>query len=573
MVKRIITFLFLASLLVGVLPAAAQSADPLVNVGSPPTPFSQNKQNEPWIAVDASNPSVLAAGSNDEIDMEACAAGDPTTCPFTPGVGVSGIYFSFDGGATWTQPTYTGWTARNCLGPDPCQPEVGPIGTLPWYYENGLVADGDPALAFGPQPDENGNFSWANGSRLYYANLTSNFSAERRLESFRGFEAVAVSRTDDVATAAAGGEAGKSAWMQPVVVTRQNEALFSDKEGIWADNAESSPYFGNVYVCNVGFRGAAGSEPVMVAFSTDGGGTWRQRQISNAANTNQGQGRAGGRQGCSVRTDSQGVVYVFWEGSFKNEEVQWLARSFNGGQKFERPQVVATVVPVGAYDPVQRRYTFDGVAGARTDSFPIVDIANGAPTGAGATDAIVMAWSDGRNGLNNEMALVQVSTNQGKSWSGPYDATDNGDRPDFSAVTISPDGQDVYLVYDAFLDPWREDLSGSRNFEGVIRHAEFSDLNTWQTLLRGEPGDARASSANSLAFGFLGDYNYIISTNDYASAVWNDARNAAVCDAIDAYRQSLVDGSPIDRPAPGSDCPATFGNTDIYGASVADPTP
>jgi hypothetical protein len=568
------TLFALIAILAIVIPVAASGGDVLVSVGSPDTPFSQNKQNEPWIAVDPSNPTVLAAGANEEIDMEACAAGDPTTCPFTPGVGVSGIYFSFDGGQRWTQPTYTGYSARDCLGPDPCTPDPdGPIGTLPWYYESGIVSDGDPALVFGPRLGPDGKFSWNNGSRLYYANLTSNLSSARHEETFKGFEAIAVSRTDNLQTAAQGGESGKNAWMPPVVISKQSSATFSDKEAIWADNAASSPYFGNVYVCNVAFRSVGGPpEPVVFLRSTDGGDTWSQKQLSQASNTGTGAGRSGGRQGCAIRTDSKGTVYVFWNGSFQKQSVQWMARSFDGGVKFERPQPVATITEVGVYDPVQGTFAFDGVAGARTNSFPIVDIANGAPSGENAPDTIVMIWSDASEGLNHEEALVQFSTDGGESWSTPVNAAEDDDRPDFPAIAISPDGQDVYVTYMAFLDPWRAKTDDSRRMQGVVRHADFSNLSSWTTMHRGTVGDARASSANSLAFEFLGDYNYIVATNDFAAAVWNDVRDAAVCDGINAYRAWLAGVGPsATRPAPGTDCPDTFGNTDIFGFSTYTP--
>jgi hypothetical protein len=93
-------------------------------------------------------------------------------------------------------------------------------------------------------------------------------------------------------------------------------------------------------------------------------------------------------------------------------------------------------------------------------------------------------------------------------------------------------------------------------------------------------------------------------TRTYGTAVWNDVRNGADCPAIDTYRQALHDeavdsgtqtaepeeprgeeergnnsrhqeddaSAPVAPPVQQS-CPPNFGESDIYGISIADPTP
>jgi hypothetical protein len=306
----------------------------------------------------------------------------------------------------------------------------------------------------------------------------------------------------------------------------------------------------------------------MFSRSTNGGQTFSSPMQLSQASDNVS---VGSRQGCQVRTDSQGNVYVFWEGAYQHHSEQLMAKSTDGGVHFGRPQNVAPVVDVGAPDEVTGDVAFDGVAGARTDSFPSVDIANGAPTGSGAPDTIAVGWSDGS--LNNEQALVTLSSDGGKTWTEPQSVSDAGERPDFTAVALSPDGQNLYVDYDNFLSPFQADLSEARPFDGVVRHADVSgtSLSNVSTLSTGTQGDARASSANALNTGFIGDYNYVAATDSGATAVYNDARNAVDCSTVDAFRQALVDGQTPTPPNPDdpSNCAPGFGNTDIYAAVVS----
>ena len=584
--KRFVCLFSIAAALT-VVPSASAATGALVSVGSPTGAHPQNASNEPALAVDPVHPNILAAGSNDLVDMQPCSQQASTTAgacsfplgTFNLGVGLTGDYFSFDSGHTWVQPTYQGLTAADCDPTvEPCNAHVGPIHTVPNYYENGLRSRGDPGVAFGPAPGPNG-FSWANGERLYSSSLATSLTDDviaKGSDTQNSTFAVTVSHIDNPSPARI---QVQSNWSQPYfAATHVSTSAGVDKEQVWADNAASSRFFGNVYVCYVDYhsfsRGNNFPLKPMVATSTDGGITWKDHQVAPPLTNPQ----HGALDGCTVRTDSHGVVYVFFT-HFSGTGLQGahtLIESFDGGQTWGQPRDVLPMTdPCFFVDPVSGRCVEDGVAGARGDlaAMPSVDIANGAPTGAGATDEIIDAWTDGGLGQNNEKTMVSYSLDHGQTWSTPTAVSLAGDRSAYSAPAIAPDGSAAYVVYMAFTQPFQTTTASPRPEHGVLLSSTLvGGVPTgWSPAYVGPTGDARGTSQGRILYNeFLGDYVYTVATRTYGAGVWTDTRRTVDCPAMDAWRQASFTAGHRVFPAPWplGDCPGAFGNEDIFSAST-----
>jgi hypothetical protein len=548
------------------LPAAAAVVDPVIS-SNEPLPFPKNAQNEPALALDRSvepRGPLLVAGGNDYRDQQPCAGG----CAFAPGIGISGLYLS-DDGVNWLQPPPTG------------------LKTLPnfdvkrWSY-------GDPALASGPRP-RGTQFSWAYGTRFYYATLAATSGVRDRV--------ITVSYSDPLQRASV----VRPRWSKPFTVSGTTPS--ADKPAIWADDAaQGNRGFGRVYVCWTGFANDAAAETdlggqIMFSRSLNGGLTWSTpKQLSATAPP--------AAHACAIRTDSRGAAYVFWKERrlgvprlstvakgapcakvFRSSIV--MTRSPNGAVFTKPKAVVAPVSEAGAWDKAQQTCTVDGLAGARTNTFPSVDIANGAPAGGGP-NTIALASTEGPSG----QVVVRVSHSLGSTWSAPLPVSRSKDIAAFPAVALAPNGLWLYVVYEAFLQPWQSSpLTGPRSMQAVLRATSLRKLESspataaWNEV-DGPTGDARASAgyeggdkgvAKPIAAEFLGDYSAIVGTNQAAYAAWTDVSGALDCGPVDSYRQVVSYGKHGQLPDLKTACPPekssggltkSFGNTTLCGAAI-----
>jgi hypothetical protein len=486
-----------------------------------PSPFPQNKQNEPAIAQNPKDALNLIAGANDEIDLPVCSN---TGCPFVANVGLSGVYVSHDGGSSWTQFSAPsgGSNTASFNGDGSLIHTLPGFGTLASTLGlPGLASDGDPAIAF----DANGV--------AFYASLAG-------IRGTTAGDLLTVSRSVD----------GGSSWSDPVLATNKaNPVDFNDKEAVWADKSPTSRFTNNVYVSWTLFIARGNAEPIMFSRSTDGGKTFSAASKLSASYNNN---TIGGRQGSTIRTDSAGNIYVIWESGVTingtKTDAQVFAKSTDGGVTFSNPEVISPVADIPSPLPG---------SSFRNDSFPSADI--------GPNGTVYVAWTDYRSG--HGQVLLSSSANGGSTWSQPTPVLDVPGRSTFfPGVAVTPDGTRVAVAAQAldavpagtapgsgvvFYDSYLATSVGGGAFSAPIKISSASS-------------DPNGTSTNSLRSQFQGDYNTLITDNQHAWFIWTDARAASSCDAVDAYRAGADS-----KPSVPDNCPGNFGNTDIFVGRVS----
>ncbi len=270
--------------------APIPAADPIAVCGT-----NRRQQNEPSVAIDARNPQVVVAGSNDYCTVE--RAGGTWT----------GYYRSTNGGATWTDSLLPGYP-----GDTSAEGQASPLQKL------GITNTGDPVQA------------WDTQGRVFYMGNAFNRAAPQNASVW-------------VATYSADG----AHYDRTVLVAKGTPAAkgkFNDKTSIEVDRS-TSRFAGNVYVAWSVFQGN-GNNAIYFARSTDHGVTFSQpTKLSETVKDS---------QFADIAVNADGTVSVAWRqfASTRGQEpdaIVW-ARSSDGGASFTKPSVITTLASFDAAD-------------------------------------------------------------------------------------------------------------------------------------------------------------------------------------------------------------------------------
>jgi hypothetical protein len=435
-------------------------------------------QNEPSVAVDPRNPSIMVAGSNDYCAEIQNGSGNVW----------AGYYRSTNGGATWSNSLVPGYPAD--------QSSAGSASPT----QGSCAAAGDPTQSFD------------GAGRLYYGFICFN-----RAKPTNG--SIYVARYD--------GDGAN--YVRTVRVERGTPSvfgLFQDKINVVADQSVGTPTAGNVYVAWARYPGQSANNVLYFSRSTDGGVTF-----SRPIRLTQGLAE---EQFADMAVGPQGAVYVTYREiahQAPTENRIQIVRSTDGGQSFSAPVTVASIDPFDSTDfgpdtcgdgPFA---CASGLTYARFSSLSAV---------AADTSGVHIVWS-ARDGDGQAKIFARNSPN-GLSWTTPAATLDSVAVGHQFFPDIASSGGALSVVFqDSRADPaYSPDLPPGDTADGVnsgnvVNAFVASSTNggaSWsESQVSGAGTNPNWEVRNGMRSPFFGDYNYVSAAGDTVGAVWTDTRD------------------------------------------------
>jgi hypothetical protein len=432
-------------------------------------------QNEPSVAVDPRNASIVVAGSNDY-----CAE-------IQNGVGNvwAGYYRSTNGGATWSNSLVPGYPADSS--------EAGEASPT----HGSCAAAGDPTQAFD------------GGGRLFFGFICFN-----RAKPSNGSVYVATYDQDG------------ARYVRTVRVDRGTPSvwgLFQDKINVTADAGS-----GNVYVLWAQYPGQSANNTLHFARSTDHGATF-----SKPVRITQGLAE---EQFADATVGPDGALYVTYRTiahKSSTADAIWIVRSTDAGDSWSAPQLVSAITP---FDANQFSGNGSDTCGDGPFACPSgLTFARFSSMSAVAADAtgVHVVWS--AETASGQAKVFVRNSPDGTTWTTPATTLDSAPAghqffPDVtsSGGVLSAVFQDSRTdpAYSPGLPPGNTSAgTNSGNVVHTILARSASGVSWTEQQLSTAGSNPNWEVRSSLRTPFFGDYNYVSAVGGTVRAVWTDTRD------------------------------------------------
>jgi hypothetical protein len=483
----------------------------------------RRSQNEPTVAVNPHNPSVVVAGANDY-----CAQ-------IVNGDVWAGYYRSVDGGSNWQDSLVPGYPADTSAA-GVASPVHGTCG-----------AAGDPTQAF----DRDG--------RLFYAFICFN-----RAKPVNG--GVFVARYT--------GDGG--AYDRTVLVKRGTPSgqfgvgLFQDKINLTVDQT-TGRFSGNVYVAWSQYNGFAPNNAVLFARSTDHGLTFsRPVRVTPVAH--------GTASFADLAVGPDGAVYLAfltYPSSSNPSADVWLSKSTDGGASFGAAAHVASIVLTDS-----NQFSGNGAESCGDGPFACPTGLTfsrffSAPAVAADASGVHVVW--GGELPSGQSKIFVRNSPDGTAWPTPaatLDAVAVGHQwtPDIAAAA----GVLSVVFYDSRADPayaltLPPGNTASGQNSGDVVHTLVAKSTTggtsWsETQISTVGSNFGWETHSARRLGFWGDYIYISAVDGTVMAAWTDSRDLVPgTDPREVGADDDHDGFDVYQPC-------TYVPNDINAATYSSPT-